>query len=266
MNSYINGAGVSRRVTAANGNALKAAFNLHSSAIMNVNTNFKPKKVGTSKHSPTHVVFVLDDSASMRDTRDATISGFNEFLATQKENKERTFVSLYKFDGDSVQAVFKKKDVNQVRDLNRESYNPDGMTNLYDAIGSVMNKVNRQLAKSKKKDRETVMICILTDGAENSSREFDSNTVKSMVELAEGSRWGFLFLGANINAFSLGQTLGFRADNTMQYDMGNISQSMNTASKMSARTMSSVKSGADMNMAYSASAFTDAERKEAVKK
>jgi hypothetical protein len=228
---------------------------------------FKPKRAGTKS---SHIIFVLDDSASMQSCRAATISGYNEYLQLQKEDSKKTsistFVSLYKFDGNGVKAVFTRAPVEEVEGLNEKTYDPRGMTNLYDAIGGVMMKINSQLAASKKADRDSIIITILTDGHENSSKTFDSINIKQMVEKAEGKNWGFMFLGANINAFDTGSLLGFKVNNTMQYDTSSMGNTMVSASSMTSRMKSAYASNMDTNSVYASFGFTDQERKSAVSK
>ena len=221
---------------------------------------FKPKRAGTKT---SHIVFVLDDSASMQSCKEATISGYNEYLKMQKkdaeENKITTFVSLYKFDGDNVNCVFNHVDVNQVEELNEKTYNPRGMTNLHDAIGGVMIQVNTQLKAHKKEDRDSIIITILTDGQENSSRTFNDATIKQMVEKAEGKNWGFMFLGANIDAFAAGSNIGFNVNNTIQYDTASMTNTILAASSMTTRMKGLYATGADTSVAYASAGFTAAE-------
>jgi Mg-chelatase subunit ChlD len=228
---------------------------------------FKPKRAGTKT---SHVIFVLDDSGSMQSCRAATISGYNEYLQAQKKDALETgiptFVSLYKFDGSSVKTVFSRVSVEEVKDLDEQSYNPQGMTNLYDAIGGVMMQINSQLSASKKADRDSIIITILTDGAENSSRTFNNSIIKQMVEKAEGKNWGFMFLGANINAFVAGSSLGFNANNTMQYDTASMGNTMRSASAMTSRMKTAYASGMDTTLVYASTSFTDQERTSAVSK
>lgn len=234
---------------------------------VNLAEAFKPKRAGTKT---SHIIFVLDDSGSMQTCRAATISGYNEYLQAQKKDALETgiptFVSLYKFDGSSVNAVFNRVSVNEVEELNEKSYDPQGLTNLYDAIGGVMMNINSQLSANKKADRDSIIITILTDGAENASRTFNNSTIKQMVEKAEGKNWGFMFLGANIDAFAAGSSLGFTANNTMQYDTASMGNTMRSASAMTSRMKSAYASGMDTDATYASTAFTFAERTAAVSK
>jgi len=226
---------------------------------------FKPKKCG---EKTTHVVFILDSSSSMSYNKDATISGYNEYLATQKaEAKEsgiETVISLYTFNGSGVKCVLDRVSSEEVKDLTTEDYNPNGMTNLFDAIGNVMFNVNHDLKRSKKENRDNIVITILTDGQENASKEFTNSDIKTMVEMAESKNWAFLFLGANINAFALGSTFGMRNENTIQYTMNNISDAVALASVATNKMKSGVRSGHSTVASY-ASAFNDADRAKVVK-
>lgn len=226
---------------------------------------FKPKRAGKNT---SHVIFVLDDSGSMQSCREATISGYNEFLQAQKADAIKTniptFISLYKFDGHNVGCVFNRVAVNAVDNLTENSYNPQGTTNLYDAIGTVMVQINQQLAQHKKDTRDSIIITILTDGAENASRTYSNQAIKQMVEKAEGKNWGFMFLGANIDAFAAGSSLGFGMNNTMQYDTKSMGNTIRSAAAMTSRMKTAYASGLDTSATYASTAFTVEERESAV--
>lgn len=77
-----------------------------------------------------------------------------------------------------------------------------GSTALLDAAGLTIQKlVSVQKNTAKEYRAEKVMFVIITDGEENSSREFSAERVKKMIELEkEKYGWEFVFLGANIDA------------------------------------------------------------------
>jgi hypothetical protein len=195
---------------------------------------------------------------------DQTIAGYNEYLKAQKEDAEKTgittLVSLYKFNGYDVRAVFERLDVTKVSPLDKNKYHPSGATNLLDAIGAVMIKINSALFSKAKNDRESVIVTVLTDGEENQSRTFRNEDIKTMIEKAEGKNWGFMFLGANIDAFHTGATMGFSHNSTMQFSAANAAEAMRGASAMTARMKSAYASGLDTTNAYVATTFSDAER------
>ena len=234
---------------------------------VNLGEAFKPKRAGKNPNL-SHIIFVLDESSSMSSCWDQTISGYNEYLKAQKEDAEKTgiktLVSLYKFNGYNVDCIFDRQDVQEVTPLTKYNYRPSGGTNLLDAMGGVMMKINALLAEKKKADRESVIITILTDGEENQSRTFKNSDIKAMVEKAEGKNWGFMFLGANIDAFHAGAAMGFNYNNTMQFDTKNAAATMRSASAMTARMKGAYASGLDTSSTYAATAFYDSERSAAV--
>ena len=227
--------------------------------------SFKPKKAGTKT---SHVIFVLDYSSSMQSCKESTISGFNEFLDTQakdeKDNGIKTYVSLYIFDGQSVKCSYACKHISKVDKLTTQSYDPSGTTNLYDAIGGVILNLNKDLESKKKKERDSIIVSILTDGQENCSQSFSQKDIKYMIEKAEAKNWGFIFLGANIDSFSVGKNLGFTQDNIMQYNTTKMENTMRAASNMTSRMKSAYAQNLDTKSVYEESAFTDTERKGSV--
>lgn len=233
----------------------------------NLGQAFKPKRAGKNPNL-SHIIFVLDESSSMSSCWDQTISGYNEYLKAQKEDAEKTgiktLVSLYKFNGHNVDCIFDRQDVQEVTPLTKSSYRPSGGTNLLDAMGGVMLKLNILLAEKKKADRESVIVTILTDGEENQSRTFRNEDIKVMVEKAEGKNWGFMFLGANIDAFHAGAAMGFNHNNTMQFSTANAAETFRSASAMTSRMKGDYASGMATMDSYTVSAFNDAERKAAV--
>ena len=233
----------------------------------NLSRAFKPKSAGKNPNL-SHIVFVLDESSSMSSCWAQTISGYNEYLKAQKEDAEKTgiktLVSLFKFNGYNVDCIFDRQDVQEVVELTKNNYRPSGGTNLLDAMGGVMMKINTLLAGKKKADRESVIITILTDGEENQSRTFKNSDIKAMVEKAEGKNWGFMFLGANIDAFHAGAAMGFNYNNTMQFNTVNAAETMRGASAMTSRMKSAYSTGMDTASTYASTAFYDQERAAAV--
>jgi len=58
------------------------------------------------------------------------------------------------------------------------------------------------------KNPEKAVICILTDGQENASKEFTTPQVKQLIEKAQGKGWQVVFLAANQDAFATGTQYG----------------------------------------------------------
>jgi hypothetical protein len=62
---------------------------------------------------------------------------------------------------------------------------------------------------------------IMTDGEENSSREWTTSGVKALIEQKEKEDgWTFVFLGAGLDAWTQGAAYGIRPANVSQYNPG----------------------------------------------
>jgi hypothetical protein len=67
------------------------------------------------------------------------------------------------------------------------------------------------------RDPKKAVVCILTDGQENASREFTKEQVKKMLEKCEKKDWLVLYLSADVNAFSDAESMGISGNRTMSF-------------------------------------------------
>jgi hypothetical protein len=90
---------------------------------------------------------------------------------------------------------------------------PRGSTALLDAVGRAINETGERLAKMPEAERPgLVVFVVMTDGPENSSREFTKSHIKQMIEHQQSVyKWQFTFLGANQDAFAEGGAMGVAA-------------------------------------------------------
>ncbi len=153
------------------------------------------------------VIFIIDKSGSMSGSEDNTISSFNEYLEREKKNKYDTYISTILFN-DKYEYLHDKVLINDVNKLTREDYQVGGCTALYDAIGNAINNVD-------KKKTDKVMFIIITDGYENASREYSNNKIKKMIK--SHSDWEFIFIGADIDSYSVGDSIGIKRKNIANY-------------------------------------------------
>ena len=190
------------------------------------------------KLSETEVVVVLDRSGSMRSISAATVAGYNSFIEEQRLAEGNGYLTLIQFaDRDSYAVTYKSTPLAEVHDLIlNETYLPTGSaTALRDAIGRTINEL--------KTDRDVVFM-IITDGLENDSREYTQDAIKKMIETMEGDKkWKFMYLGANQDAFAVGQSYGVKGTNSMTYSADNEHVEMAFASAGSnVRSMRNAKS------------------------
>lgn len=164
------------------------------------------------------LICIIDKSGSMQPIANDSIGGFNSFLESQKELPGTASVTLALFD-QNYQLVHDNVDIKTVRKLDNKSYVPGGSTALLDAIGKTMNSVGARIASSPESEHpENVIVCILTDGEENSSLEFTNSKIKEMIEHQQDVyKWKFIFLGANQDAFATAHTMGISSQFTSNF-------------------------------------------------
>lgn len=174
-----------------------------------------------SKKNTLYYKFILDRSGSMAGIQKATVDSFNEQIGKLKRLQgefpsQKYIVSLIIFD-DVIETVVDSKPVEEVSTLAYDSYEPRGGTALYDAIGKTIQETKISVGKllTEHVDDTECMIVVLTDGQENASKEFTSNTVRTLIIEAEAKQnWSLMFIGSDQAAVLAARTLGFSAGNT----------------------------------------------------
>ncbi len=207
-----------------------------------------------------HVSVVLDRSGSMESLGSDTIGGFNTFLNDQKGGIGKCTFSMVQFDTE-YEVLHTFKEIKDISDLTDRTFMPRGMTALLDAIGRAVVTAGEELSKMKEEDRPgKVLFVIITDGMENSSREYTHEKISEMIKHQEEIyKWKFVFLAANQDAILTGASIGIQCGNTLSFaatDVG-VSTVYNTVS-------SKLKNFRDLTseMYSSVDTFTVEDRKE----
>lgn len=162
------------------------------------------------------IAALLDRSGSMQSIADDMRGGFDAYLAGENTQTGRTVVTLAQFD-DSYQLVYQNRPIADVPPLTLE---PRGTTALLDATGRFITEVGSGLAALPEDDRPgEVTVLVMTDGLENSSREWSKEAVQQLVSQQQNTYgWDFVFLGANMDAVDVGTDLGFAPGKSLTYD------------------------------------------------
>jgi hypothetical protein len=161
---------------------------------------------GKALATDTLIHIVLDKSGSMESVRQATIDGFNRFRHDQLEVGGDALVSLTLFDS-TVAEICSAVPLRELTDLDGTAYRPDGTTALYDAVGAAITRIDALIA-TKVVQPQRVLFAIITDGQENASRTYERAAIFDMVGVHEEAGWSFVFLGANIDSYAAGRSVG----------------------------------------------------------
>lgn len=162
-----------------------------------------------------HNLIILDESGSMMSIYKPALDGVNETLQTirqtQSEKKDQKhFVTLVTFDSTHYNQIYAYTPADEARDITKEQYRPCGGTPLYDAMGRAINTLAKQVEKD-----DVVLVTIITDGYENSSREYSGQAIKNLVEAKKADDWVFTYIGANQNVEAVAASMAI--DNHLEF-------------------------------------------------
>lgn len=203
----------------------------------------------------THILAIVDRSGSMAGSANRMTAALNEFFGSQAELEGKCLVDYVQFDT-VYEKVYEDTDV-----ADAEAFIvARGGTALLDAIGRGTNELGSKLRRLKDVHRPgKVLVVVVTDGHENSSREWTAEAVKQLIRQQEDTyKWEYLFLGANIDAVAVGADYGFKYDNTIQF---NIHDDMAVGA-----TSAAISNYATTYRGGGKGAFSEEERKKANKK
>jgi hypothetical protein len=172
----------------------------------------------TGRHTLAHVAIVLDRSGSMEACRDETISGFNEYAqhirSTAKAAGLDTRLTLTVFNGEVRMPLFEEP-LERLHPMSRKYYVPDGSTAMLDAVGQTVDRLERYGSQI---DEASVLVCIISDGQENSSTEYTyASVAQRIARLTETERWTFTYMGSNQDLSIVSQQLDIPVSNMTSY-------------------------------------------------
>lgn len=147
-----------------------------------------------------------------------TIGGFNAMLAKQKEESNDIIWSTVLFDHIS-EVIHDRLPVDEVRELDDDTYYVRGSTALLDAVGGAIHHIGNVHKYAREEDRPSkTLVVITTDGMENASVIFDYRRVKRMIERQQKKYgWEFIFLGANMDAVSVAGRMGIAPERSARF-------------------------------------------------
>lgn len=163
------------------------------------------------------LVFILDESGSMRGLEKDTIGGFNSTIAKQKKEDGECLVSTVCFSN-SQRVVHDRVNLRDVKELTEKDYVPCGSTALIDTVASGIKHIKMVHKYIREEDRpDKTMFIITTDGMENASHKYSLGETKRMIEECKEKGWEFIFLAANIDAYETARDYGFDEESTVNY-------------------------------------------------
>ena len=158
-----------------------------------------------------------------------TIGGFNTFIQRERAKNLDTRVTLVLFDH-HYKILYTRKPIDEVEMLTSDVYYADGCTALLDAIGTTINRLDREISNK-------VVFVITTDGLENSSKEYTKRDIRNLIS---SHNWEFLFIGADIDSYHEAASIGIPKYRTANYEKSSagLGYLFKSVSRASSRTRS----------------------------
>ena len=171
------------------------------------------------------VVFLLDRSGSMSGIEKDTIGGYNSYIDSQRGKNVKVTTVLF---DDKYEVLHNREDVDNIKKLTNKEYYVRGCTALLDAIGKTIREM-------EDKNPNKVIFIITTDGYENASTKYNKSQIKELISVHKD--WKFMYIGADIDSYSEGRSLGIKDEFIANYkktDRGisKLYNALTTASKL----------------------------------
>lgn len=173
----------------------------------------------TSSKTKVYNVIIMDRSGSMWDIQKSAIHGFNEVLGGVKADAktyadtQEHFMTLVLFDSTSIDNLYWNANPEALPILTTETYVPGAATPLYDAIGKTLTKLEKELHGDP---NVSVIVTIITDGYENSSKEYSLHAVQALIQHLKDEGWSFAYMGTDHDVD--GVAINFSITNVVKFE------------------------------------------------
>ena len=134
-----------------------------------------------------NVYILLDRSGSMVNLWNEAVGSINAYV---EKLPKKTKVHMAVFDNEY--KVIRDTTAGEWKDVSDKDATPRGMTALFDASARIMQRAIDD-------DAEKTVVVVMTDGEENSSKNFKQSDVKALVSYLDEKKWEIVFLGANFD-------------------------------------------------------------------
>ena len=198
----------------------------------------------------THLGFVVDTSGSMSSIYHNLIEmGIENFIEEQKtiSNKVLFYGSTF---STTIQTLYNQVPLKEITDLRDGFYSitPSGCTACYDAVISMLDNINTQYSIG-----EEVVVCIITDGADNSSHYSKKQMIDKITKYKKRG-WNIVIMGANnFDVETVGEDYSIGRDCSL--NVGLTREETCQAFRSVSNSISRVRQGVNQNIT-----FTDVER------
>jgi uncharacterized protein YegL len=177
-------------------------------------TTKKPNKTKTAKK--TYVAIVLDRSGSMSSIHKETVDGLNEQFNVLRRDADIAGdmeVTLIQFD-DRIDVLLNGSKPNDLKNWELNDFQPRGGTAMYDAVWSAISTLKAKVET----DDTGFLVCVISDGGENASREITQLTLSQEIKrLQDSGKWTFSYMLANQDIHQVSKQLNVDVSNMASF-------------------------------------------------
>lgn len=158
-------------------------------------------------------LIIIDASGSMASKLEEVKGGIRQLFKNIREDAVKnpeinsTTIVVDFSSAKDFNVLVNSSNVDSLLDSIADKYTTRGMTALFDAIGTSFRMVPT--------DQDGVFITVITDGAENDSKEFTADSVRSLISNAKTNKWAVTFMGADENAMLAAKNIGISTGNSL---------------------------------------------------
>lgn len=217
----------------------------------------------------TLVAISRDHSGSMSGLRNGAMKDYNSLIEGMRKSSAdtgvETLVSVVEcgIEGESLPPYYRREtisrvveehvDVKQIPTLKSYVAN-GGSTPLWDSVGLAIDSLLR--CPVDPEDDVSYLVMIVTDGGENSSRQWNANSLRAKInELQATDRWTFVFRVPKGYGRSIQQALGIPSGNILEWET--TERGMEKSTTLSASAVGSFYSARAAGSTSSKSFYTD---------
>lgn len=195
------------------------------------------------------ICVVLDRSGSMESCRMDALGAVNGYLRQVREDAEmNAHASVILFDTGSIDRIRDHVPVATCPEVTPDEYQPRGGTPLLDAVGHAVGL----LETHSKPDARSILV-VMTDGQENSSREYTKEAIAKLLKRKQDEEsWLVVYLGANHDAWAQASSIGLATSNTAMFSLAAIADAGEVAYRRSARYSKARNMKADLAEGFTA--------------
>ena len=153
-----------------------------------------------------HVIIMIDTSYSMYNRLINIINSLNNFVTKLKEkNQNDIYLTVVQFNN-NLKYICKLININKIGFFTREQFNIYGSTALYDSMAEILLDFGLDSEINQ-------VLFIISDGEDNLSKKYNSNTVNELCEIGKNSqKWNIIHCNTDVSKLNV-QTIIFDPDN-----------------------------------------------------